>query len=409
MPFTDEVREKIALFRFGIISPLLHDVVDHKEYLSQLEGLVHYVPYYGEKKIAVKTIKEWLLNYKRNGLDGLRPRKRNDFGGARKLTNDEVDHLLELRKKMPDMPVTVFYKKILKDNQIDPDQISYSSLNRLLKKQGLAGKTLTAQAERKRFSHDKINVLWQGDLSHGPYIQMGNKKSKTFLIMYIDDCSRLIPYGEFFANEKFEGLRHVTKEALIRRGIPKMIYSDNGKIYRSETLMNACAHLGISLVHAKPYTPQGKGKIERAFRTVQTQFYPLIEADPVYSLKELNDRFMAWLEQEYNRNIHSSLEGRTPIEVFQSQLERVVFPENIEELDLMFLKREKRKVRSDGTISLEKKLYEVPARFVGQTIDIRYDDRSVFIFEENKKTATAAVVDFVVNAKSKRSSSLYDS
>jgi transposase InsO family protein len=408
MPFTDEVREKIALFRFGVISPLLHDVIDHKEYLIQLEGTVHSVPYYGEKKIAVKTIKEWLLNYKRHGLKGLKPLQRNDHGGARKLSGDGVDHILELRKKMPGMPVTVFYKKMLKENEIDQNQISYSSLNRLLKKHGLAGKTLTAQTERKRFAHDKINVLWQGDLSHGPYIQIGNKRVKTFLIMYIDDCSRLIPYGEFFTNEKFEGLRQVTKEALVRRGIPKMIYSDNGKIYRSETLANACAQLGISLVHAKPYTPQGKGKIERAFKTVQTQFNPLVEADPVYSLEDLNARFMTWLEQEYNRNIHSSLEGRTPLEVFQSQLERAIFPENIDELDLLFLKREKRKVRSDGTISLEKRLYEVPARFVGQTIDIRYDDDSVYVFEENKKAASAVMVNFSANAHCKRGSSLFD-
>lgn len=77
-----------------------------------------------------------------------------------------------------------------------------------------------------RFTNDKINVLWQADLSHGPYITIGGKMKKAFLIAYIDDCSRLVPYAQFFSSEKFDGLRGVTKEALIRRGKPTIIYAD---------------------------------------------------------------------------------------------------------------------------------------------------------------------------------------
>lgn len=119
--------------------------------------------------------------------------------------------------------------------------------------------------ERKRFAHDQINMLWQADLSHGPYLTVNGKAQKTFLIAYIDDCSRLVPYAEFFTSEKFHGLRTVTKKAILRRGKPKIIYADNGKIYRSETLQYACAQLGINLTHTRPYDPQSKGKNRKIF------------------------------------------------------------------------------------------------------------------------------------------------
>ncbi|MCQ6280434.1 hypothetical protein JN080_14410 [Bacillus sp. EB600] len=82
-------------------------------------------------------------------------------------------------------------------------------------------------------------MLWQGDLSHGAYVPINGKMKKTF--------------AQFFSSEKFDGLRVVTKEALIRRGKPTIIYADNGKIYRSETLQYVCAQLGITLAHTMPF------------------------------------------------------------------------------------------------------------------------------------------------------------
>ena len=368
---TEKEREQIALFRYGLIAPLLNGQVDPKSYFEELEGKVHSIPYYGERKIAVKTIKEWLLNYRRNGFEALKPKKRADRGNSRRLSPDDQDHILAIRKKFLHMPVSVFYEQLIQQGEITKKQISYSTINRLLKKHNLAGKILNATPERKRFA-------------------------------YIDDCSRLVPFAQFFTSEGFDGLRVVTKEALIRRGRPTMIYADNGKIYRSETLQYACAQLGITLTHTQPYDPQSKGKIERFFKTVQTRFYPLLEADPVGSLEELNERFWRWLEEDYHRRVHASLDGKTPHEVFHSQLENITFLDDPSILDVIFMKRVKRKVKADGTISLNKQLYEVPARFIGYSVDLRIDDTGVFIFEDNKKVAEAEPVSLSDNAHVKR-------
>ena len=399
---TEKEREQVALFRYGIIAPLLNGQVDSKQYFEELEGKVHSIPYYGERKIAVKTVKEWLLNYRRNGFDALKPKKRADRGNSRRLSPDDQDHILDIRKKFLHMPVSVFYEQLIRQGEINRNQISYSTINRLLKKHNLSGKILSAIPERKRFAHEKVNILWQADLSHGPYIKIKGKVKKTFLIAYIDDCSRLVPFAQFFTSEGFDGLRIVTKEALIRRGKPAIIYADNGKIYRSETLQYACAQLGSTLTHTQPYDPQSKGKIERFFKTVQTRFYPLLKAEPVESLEELNERFWRWLEEDYHRREHASLDGKTPHEVFHSQLESITFLEDTSILDSIFMKREQRKVKADGTISLNKQLYEVPADFIGYSVDVRIDDTGVYIFEDDKKVAEAKPVSMTDNAHVKR-------
>ncbi|AEV19283.1 MULTISPECIES: IS481 family transposase [Bacillaceae] len=396
----ESMRQEIALFRYGLIAPLVNGQVDPKTYLKEVAERIHQVPHHGEKRIAAKTILDWCTQYKKGGFEALKPKRRSDRGHSRRLSPEEEDHILALRKKHPHMPVTVFYQHLIEQGEIQ--SISYFTIYRLLKKYNLVGKEILPIPERKRFAYDQVNELWQGDLSHGPLIRVNGKTQKTFLIAYIDDCSRVVPYAQFFSSEKFDGLRIVTKEALLRYGKPKRIYSDNGKIYRAEPLQYACAELGITLIHTQPYDPQSKGKIERFFRTVQTRFYPLLEMNSPKSLEELNERFWKWLEEDYHRKPHASLNGKTPHEVFQSQVHLVSFVEDSDWLDSIFLKREYRKVKADGTVTLNKQLYEVPPRFIGQSIELRYDEQGVYVYEDGQRVAEAVLVRFEDNAYVKR-------
>lgn len=396
----ESMRQEIALFRYGLIAPLVNGQVDPKTYLKEVAERIHQVPHHGEKRIAAKTILDWCTQYKKGGFEALKPKRRSDRGHSRRLSPEEEDHILALRKKHPHMLVTVFYQHLIEQGEIQ--SISYFTIYRLLKKYNLVGKEILPIPERKRFAYDQVNELWQGDLSHGPLIRVNGKTQKTFLIAYIDDCSRVVPYAQFFSSEKFDGLRIVTKEALLRYGKPKRIYSDNGKIYRAEPLQYACAELGITLIHTQPYDPQSKGKIERFFRTVQTRFYPLLEMNSPKSLEELNERFWKWLEEDYHRKPHASLNGKTPHEVFQSQVHLVSFVEDSDWLDSIFLKREYRKVKADGTVTLNKQLYEVPPRFIGQSIELRYDEQGVYVYEDGQRVAEAVLVRFEDNAYVKR-------
>jgi transposase InsO family protein len=72
---------------------------------------------------------------------------------------------------------------------------------------------------------------------------------------FIDDHSRLIPYGQFYTSENVRSFMHAFEQALLRRGLPRKLYVDNGSAYRSRQLMHTAASLGIALIHARPYKP----------------------------------------------------------------------------------------------------------------------------------------------------------
>jgi putative transposase len=398
----DPTRERIALFRYALIAPLLHDQVERLTYVAQVSAKQHDVPHYGVKVYSPKTILEWLLRYRRHGFDALKPSRRSDRDQSRTLSNEQQLHLIALRKERLWMPITVFYDQLIVKGEILPKAISYATLHRFLKKQRLLGKEVPNTPERKRFAYDKVNALWQTDASEGPYLRIDGKTVKTFLIAFIDDCSRLVPFGMFVLTEKFDGLRRVMKEALIRRGIPTILYTDNGKIFRADMLQFACAGLGINLLHTRAYDPQAKGKIERMFLTCKTRFYTLLKAQPASSLEELNERFWKWLEEDYHRKPHASLDGKMPLEVYLSQMERIRRVEDPTALDALFLKRANRTVKHDATFTLDNQLYEVPELYAGRKVEIRYDDQAVHVYEEGKAVAQAIVVNFTDNAHVKR-------
>ncbi|MGI6684100.1 MAG: helix-turn-helix domain-containing protein [Bacillota bacterium] len=403
---TEKDRENIALFRYGIIAPILNGQVNNQtEYLAEVCSQIHQVPYYGPKEFAPKTISCWLLDYRRGGFDGLKPKRRSDRGQPRKLNRELEEHIIALRKEARNLPASVFYDQLVEKGEILSKEVSYSTIYRLLKNQGMIGRDHVKSPERKRFSYDTVNTLWQGDMSVGPYLIVNGKKLKTFLFAFIDDCSRVIPFAQFCYSEKFDSLKIVFKEALIRRGIPKIVYVDNGKIYRSDVFHVACASLGIALTHTQPYDAASKGKIERFFGTVKTRFFPLLRQKSASSLDELNQRFWRWLEEDYHRKIHASL-GMTPQDMFLSQVSRLRMVDDPASLDPLFLKRDYRKVKHDGTISIEAKLYEVPPKFIGQRIEVRYDETGVYIYEDGILLEKAVPVNFSDNAHVKRERSL---
>ncbi len=401
---TENDREQVALFRYGLIAPLLNGQYNTNEYLSKICATPFDVPYYGPKDFTPKTILSWLRNYRKFGYNSLLPKARNDKGQSRALSLEKREAVLNYRNLHRDCNVTLFYERLIKNQLISEHEASYYTIYRLLKVNNLINPVDKVPIERKRFAYDSINTLWQGDMSVGPHLIIGGKKIRTNLFAFIDDSSRLIPFAKFFYSEKFESMKSVLQEAIIRRGIPKIIYVDNGKVYKASTLITACAKLGINLVHTKPYDPQSKGKIERFFLTVRTRFYPLLKENPPKDIDELNKRFWKWLEEDYHRRVHSSL-GMSPLDKFMSQANSIKIFNDPESLNAIFYKRDFRKVYLDSTISVNSKLYEVPLKYVGEKIEIRYDlenPDTVYIFENDQIVFTAKPVSFSDNSHVRR-------
>jgi putative transposase len=134
-------------------------------------------------------------------------------------------------------------------------------------------------------------------------------RARLFLI--VDDHSRLVIGGRWVGNETLRAGQEVLHAAILRHGLPEVLYTDNGAAYAGAELARSCAVLGIRLVHSKPYSPQGRGKQERLDRVIRERF--LLEAEQVgiASFDELNDRFGAWVERYLNVRVHSET-GESP-------------------------------------------------------------------------------------------------
>ena len=213
--------------------------------------------------IGRSCIINWISAYKKSNGDikSLSPRDRNDKGKSRALDEDTCLSLIGLREEMPKATVPRLIEEMCSRHLVTAGtELKPSTVYRYLNKKGLMKKA-SAPVDRRKFEADCPNDLWQSDVMHGPRVEVDGKLRKTYLIAIIDDHSRLIAHGQFYLSEALPSYLLALEEALERRGLPRKLYVDNGPAFRSKHLEYVTASLNISLIHARPYKPQGKGKI----------------------------------------------------------------------------------------------------------------------------------------------------
>lgn len=190
---------------------------------------------------------------------------------------------------------------------------------------------------------------------------------KTYLFAIIDDHSRLIPHARFYLQETIDCFRDCLLQALEKRGLPRRLYTDNGSAFRTHQLRYGCAQLGIALLHSQPGVPEGRGKIERLYRTIRSQVMPLlVEAT---SLEQMNETLFAWIEKEYHTRRHTST-SMSPLERYLAQLHAIrPAPEDLRDY---FRIPVTRKVDKNRTVSLNGRLFEAPVGLIGRTVTLLY-------------------------------------
>ncbi len=237
---------------------------------------------------------------------------------------------------------------------------------------------------------------------HGPRVLWEGKQRKTYLIAFIDDMSRLVPHAEFYLHERLASFLDAFRQALLMRGIPRKLYVDNGPSFRSNHLEHICASLGLVLLHARPYQPEGKGKIERWFGTVRGNF---LAVHKTTTFENLNEKFGAWVSG-YNDKRHNST-GDTPSKRFAGNLECVrPAPKDLED---HFRKTAKRTVAKDRTRALAGRLYEAPVELIGKQISLLYHEHEparVELICAGKTYGFLSTVDVNVNYRIKRDSGI---
>lgn len=400
---TDKVRERIAVFRYGIIAPLVTDSyneVSKDMFYKNTSAKINKDWDGNIYTVSPCTIERWYLKYMKVGFEGLFPQKRNDSGKTRKVNNDVIIKTEELKSKYPRMPATVIYEQLIKDGTINKKDISLSSVNRLVNVLDTKH-NYKVQKDRRRYEKEHINELWCGDSSTGPYIIVDGKKVKTFMIALIDDASRMIVGIKIFENDNFVNLMSVIKSAISKYGKPKYFNFDNGKPYKNEQMTLLSARIGCVIRYCEPYSPESKSKIERWFRTCKDHWMRTIDWNNFHSIGELELSLVEFVNT-YNNTTHSSL-GMTPVERFFQESEYIKRLTDKQLKEGFYLEVDC-KVSSDNVITLEKNHYEVPYIYCKQKIKIRYshDLKEVFVVNKTGELTSINLVDKIANSKIKR-------
>ena len=416
-PEDEELQQQVALFRYGLIADVAQLPRRTPGLYKKLEAKAdkdYDIPGTHRRRVAAETLRGWLRAYRRGGFDALRPKERSDIGSARNIPSHVVDLLCETKENKPDHSVKQVIKAVRRAHPHHaPSELALpvSTVHRLLARRGLMkrGDDPNSRKDRRRFAYEDAGDLWMSDVMHGPRVWVGDRKRKAYLIAFLDDATRLVPHAEFALSEGTAAFLPVFEQALRKRGVPKRLYVDNGSAYRSHQLRLACAKLGIVLIHARPYSPEGKGKIERWFRTVRLQLMPVLEASDLASLEALNRRLAGWVEGEYHHAPHRGIDRQTPSDRWAQNAGGVrMAPADVAQ---NFLLDARRKVARDRTVTLDGVLFEVDAALIGETVILRYDPsrapraRSVEVVHNAASVQTAKPLDAFANCFVKRSSS----
>lgn len=395
--------EEVAAFRFGIIHEFVNganlSTEEKRRLLLEKCDRKWIIPHSNRTRISENTLYRWIRRYRESGgrIQSLYPEKRNDRGKTRKLDEETILAILGARKQRYTIPVPMLLAD-LKRGLIVPQHVGLTTVYRLLHKNGLMQKA-TVPEDRRKYEAEQPNDIWQSDVMHGPMVMVSQRQRKAYLIAFLDDHSRLVPFAGFYLSENLASFMDAFEKALSKRGLPRKFYVDNGAAYRSRMLEFTCASLSIALIHARPYKPQGKGKIERFFKTVRTSFLP--EAD-TSSLDQLNRSFSQWLENGYHQRKHSGT-GMTPFDRFTRKLACIrKAPDNLKD---HFRKAVYRTVARDRTITLDGKLFEAPVLLIGKRVLLLYhahEPGRVEVFWDKKSHGLLVPVDLHVNCRVKR-------
>ena len=401
-----EKQQEIALMRYGAIAPLVSGLDENypskTAFYTEIsnKGIVgpdgrvhHYAP---------ATIEKWYLDYQNHGFDALIPKSRADAGMSRKLDDDLQERIRYFKTNYPRMSAAAIYRQLKTDGSIINGQVSESTICRFVN-QLQNELRQTPNRDMRRYERPHINEVWCGDSSVGPrFTDKDGKKHRIYIIALIDDASRFITGVDIFYNDNFVNLMSVMKSAVSKYGRPKVLNFDNGKSYKNRQMELLAARIGTTLSYCQPYTPTGKAKIERWFRTLKDQWMAGLDMQDFHSLDELRGSLYSYV-QRYNQTPHASLRGMSPQDRFFSEPEQIRRL-SADDIGKDFLLEIERRVSADCVIVIDQIEYEVDYRFARQRIRLRYspDMKDIFVIETDGALTPIRLLNKTENALIKR-------
>ena len=361
--------EEIAVSRHKIIAPILvaaEEKADAAKLVQMKKDVCE------QNGISRRTLSRWLDGYRRDGFDGLKPEQRSSVSSI--IPEDIIAEAILLRREVPGRSIPQIIEILEMEGKAPAGILKRTTLQDKLQERGYSARQMKLYQQgglaARRFQRQERGDMWQSDIKYGPYLTLGGVKKQIYLVSFLDDATRYVVHGEFYESLDQTVVEDCFRKAVLKEGVPRRVYFDNGKQYRTKWMDRACAVLGIRLLYAKPYSPESTGKIERFNRTVDS-FLAEVALKNCRTLEDFNRYFSVWLQECYHTRKHGGL-GTTPELAYKNSKAPLSFlsPEIIASA---FMRVEQRKVDKSGCISFGSKKYEVGIIFVGRTVNVVYD------------------------------------
>ena len=376
-------REKWARLRFAVVGPLLASPPPPGQLGAELERLSQreweHPSGTGPVRFAVSTIERWYYRARAEEQDpvkALRQKLRADVGRERSMSAALIAALREQYRAHPSWSAQLHYENLqaLVDGEPELGPMpSYATLTRAMRARGLVRKRRRKWSEaearppaeaREVLSYEvsRSHALWHADMHHGKrrVLTQSGEWQTPILLGFLDDHSRLGCHLQWYLEETAEVFVHGLCQAVMKRGLPRSLLTDNGSPMTAGEVEEGLLRLGILGATTLAYSPHQNGKIESFWGTVESRLMAQLEGVDALTLKMLNDATVAWLEQDYHRRVHREL-GMTPHERLAESVDASRPCPSSAELKAAFRITRKRTLRrSDGTVSVEGIRYQVP-------------------------------------------------
>lgn len=387
-----------ALWRYGLISELLLGCSLGRTLAERLKAAGERTwnhPVQGLVRIKADTLRHWIYRYRKGGLGALEDRLRRDKGKSQ-VPKSIADRFTALRHEHPHATTERLLDMMIEEGRWNAVRPSRSALYRLAESRRLKRRPMDAAMtqEAHAFAYDGFGQMWVADFLHGPKLRVGRHLKKTYLLCILDDATRYVVFASFGWSEGTAALIDGLSMAIRRFGIPERFYTDNGSAFRSRHLAHVAAKLGMHLPHTPAYRPQGRGKVERFFRTVRDQCLTGLQAE---SLEKLQSAFAQWLDG-YHHRIHEGIDC-SPLNKRLASPKAVRALPEVAQLDLFFGMVERRKIHKNGTLHLNGKVFDVKGALPGEVVDVHYLPWDLSTIHVGPEKIPAKPVDLLANAK----------
>lgn len=387
-------------FRLSVVGGLLASPPPHGMLKSSLEALSKKSwkhPITGDnEKFSFSTIEEWY--YKAKGarhspVKALERKLRTDGGIFRSISESVRQAIIAQHKDHPGWSHQLHYDnlKVVARKSDWNEFPSYASVRRYRTAKGLLrvrtprykigaptkaeNDTHLEPRETRGFESSHVLGLIHSDFHHcsRKLLNENGEWVKPVLVSFIDDRSRLICHAQWYWRETAQNFIHGLCQAILKRGVPRALMTDNGSPMVAAETRQGLERLSILHKTTLPYSPQQNGKQESFWGQVEGRLMAMLEGENELTLKLLNEATIAWVEVDYHRRVHSEI-GQTPLDRFLAGPDVARPSPSPEELQMAFTVETTRSLRrSDCTISLEGRRYEIPSSFRHlRRISVRY-------------------------------------